>query len=68
MNKMHRNKFNKGDEMLVLQDFKTLNNKIEHDTKYMEILCSGKKKRERERERKEISCACIGKSILLNWP
>lgn len=46
---MHRNKFNKGDEMLVLQDFKTLNNKIEHDTKYMEILCSEKKKREREK-------------------
>ena len=52
MNKMHRNKFNKGDEMLVFQDFKTLNNKIEHDTKYMEILCLEKKKnREREREK-----------------
>ena len=53
MNKMHRNKFNKGDEMPVLQDFKTLNNKIEHDTKYMEILCSGKKKIEREREKEK---------------
>ena len=65
---MHRNKFNKGDEMFLLQDFKTLNNKIEHDTKYMEILCSEKKKKERERERKEIPCSWIGKSILLNCP
>ena len=64
---MHRNKFNKGDEMLVLQDFKTLNNKIEHDTKYMEILCSEKKK-EREREINEIPCSWIGKSILLKCP
>lgn len=54
MNKMHRNKFNKGDEMLVLQDFKTLNNKVEHDTKYMEIVCSEKKKnKEREREKEK---------------
>ena len=66
---MHRNKFNKGDEMLVFQDFKTLNNKIEHDTKYMEILCLEKKKeREREREINEIPCSWIGKSILLKCP
>ena len=48
---MYRNKFNKGDGMFVLQDFKTLNNKVEHDTKYMEIVCSEKKKREREKEK-----------------
>ena len=66
MNKMYRNKFNKGDGMFVLQDFKTLNNKVEHDTKYMEIVCSEKKKR--ERERKVISCSWTGKSILLNCP
>ena len=58
MNKMYRNKFNKGDGMFVLQDFKTLNNKVEHDTKYMEIVCSEKKK-ERERKKSNI--------IFMDW-